>query len=328
MYQENKNIKFLKLKDLFNKNVKECNIFVLLILAVMVISFFGATSYAIFTREVSGTGSIKMVVGKLEMKPTLKNSITAQGVVSDGAGLYSSTETNDGSATYYYHGAVENNYVSFAGYTWRVIRINEDGTVRLIMQDGINDNARHYFSSTGSSGANDYKTMYYTENNVEFGVMKMLEDWYSSKLASYDSFIVTSTYCEQAKVKSDAYLSSGSATMEVFSSYTPDFKCKEDGNEKGIVTSKIGLISVDEVLYAGGTFDTTTDFYLANGNHFWTMSPAGSGSSESSAWSFVNCQLTGMPLYFRCLLYPVISLKSNLLVSGSGKADDMWIIQS
>ena len=84
MYQENKNIKFLKLKDLFNKNVKECNIFVLLILAVMVISFFGATSYAIFTREVSGTGSIKMVVGKTETGPSLASKILAQGVVSSG----------------------------------------------------------------------------------------------------------------------------------------------------------------------------------------------------------------------------------------------------
>ena len=27
--------------------------------------------------------------------------------------------------------AVKNNYVSFAGFTWRIVRINEDGTIRI-----------------------------------------------------------------------------------------------------------------------------------------------------------------------------------------------------
>ena len=55
-------------------------------------------------------------------------------------GLYKSTATNTGDATYYFRGAVENNYVKFAGQTWRIVRVNEDGTIRIIMQDGINNN--------------------------------------------------------------------------------------------------------------------------------------------------------------------------------------------
>ena len=45
---------------------------------------------------------------------------------------YTNTNTEDNKTTYYFRGAVENNYVSFAGFYWRIIRINEDGTVRLI----------------------------------------------------------------------------------------------------------------------------------------------------------------------------------------------------
>ena len=75
---------YKKISSFLGKNVKECNIFVLLILAFLIISFFGATSYAIFTREVSGTGSIKMVVGKTETGPSLASKILAQGVVSSG----------------------------------------------------------------------------------------------------------------------------------------------------------------------------------------------------------------------------------------------------
>ena len=47
---------------------------------------------------------------------------------------YTNTNTEDGKTVYYYRGAVENNYVYFAGYYWRIIRINEDGSVRLIYQ--------------------------------------------------------------------------------------------------------------------------------------------------------------------------------------------------
>lgn len=34
--------------------------------------------------------------------------------------------------SYYYRGAVRNNYVSFAGFLWRIIRRNGDGSVRMI----------------------------------------------------------------------------------------------------------------------------------------------------------------------------------------------------
>ena len=45
-------------------------------------------------------------------------------------GLYASSD-NDGS-TYYYRGNVKNNYVSFAGYIWRIVRVNGNGSVRMI----------------------------------------------------------------------------------------------------------------------------------------------------------------------------------------------------
>ena len=39
---------------------------------------------------------------------------------------------DDEGENYYYRGAVKNNYVSFAGFIWRIIRRNGDGSVRLI----------------------------------------------------------------------------------------------------------------------------------------------------------------------------------------------------
>mgnify|MGYP003301165685 CR=1 FL=1 len=59
---------------------------------------------------------------------------------TDASGLYKSTATNDGSPTYYFRGNVTNNYVDFAGFTWRIVRINEDGSVRLILDTPISVN--------------------------------------------------------------------------------------------------------------------------------------------------------------------------------------------
>ena len=61
-----------------------------------------------------------------------------------GSGLYKA-EDNDGDS-YYYRGAVSNNYVLFAGITWRIVRINGDGTIRIIMQDS---SLRDIFNTAG-----------------------------------------------------------------------------------------------------------------------------------------------------------------------------------
>ena len=45
-------------------------------------------------------------------------------------GLYMAED--DEGESYYYRGAVRNNYVSFAGFIWRIIRRNGDGSIRMI----------------------------------------------------------------------------------------------------------------------------------------------------------------------------------------------------
>ena len=67
---------------------------------------------------------------------TAKTNINAKGTpdfsktATTDEGLYMSED--DEGASYYYRGAVKNNYVSFAGFTWRIIRRNGDGSIRMI----------------------------------------------------------------------------------------------------------------------------------------------------------------------------------------------------
>ena len=51
-------------------------------------------------------------------------------VATTDEGLYMAED--DEGESYYYRGAVKNNYVSFAGFIWRIIRRNGDGSIRMI----------------------------------------------------------------------------------------------------------------------------------------------------------------------------------------------------
>ncbi len=256
--------------------------------------------------------------------PTLT---TSSNNTSDASGLYSSTATNTGNPTYYFRGNVENNYVSFAGFTWRIVRINEDGTVRIIMQDGINGNASIAFNSN----YNNYSYMYYTNSQAK----AVLESWYQTNIGSkadLASNVATGNYyCEQAKSKYGDGATSGSATMTTYNEYTPDFKCVTDGNGKGMVNSNVGLITYDEVIYAGGYYNTNnSNYYLYNSSiNWWTMSSAGFSGSGSNVWCATITGIIGNGYVNTSgSLRPVLNLKSSVQISsGDGTKDNPFVVE-
>ena len=269
-------------------------------------------------QNVSIFGKIYQTTGDF---PTLTTSSNNS---KDDNGLYKSTDTNSGKPTYYFRGNVENNYVSFAGFTWRIVRINEDGTIRIVMQDGINNNARYAFNS------NNY--MYYSDSTIK----SLLTSWYNTNIVSkgYDSYVaVGNYYCEQSKVKYDrSDVTTGKSDAVTYVNYTPDFKCVTDGNGKGVVTDSVGLITYDEVSYAGGYFDKNNNtIYLNIGKYFWTMTPVGLiKNSYYSQWcvtSSGSISGNGSGDTTNNIVRPVINLKSDTQVSGTGTSSDPFVVQ-
>ena len=84
---------------------------------------------------------------------------------------------DDEGTSYYYRGAVRNNYVSFAGFIWRIISRNGDGSVRLIYSGKST-------SDTGTSvtiGNSQYNSKYWNpayvgyKYNENFHFMKVMK---------------------------------------------------------------------------------------------------------------------------------------------------------
>ena len=122
-------------------------------------------------------------------------------VATTDEGIYKAED--DWGDSYYFRGAVTNNYVKFAGYYWRIVRINGDGSIRIIYDgtsahangessddrqiqvssynSSYNDNA-YVGYMYGSTGANSYAATHANNNNST--IKGVLDNWYTINIAN------------------------------------------------------------------------------------------------------------------------------------------------
>ncbi len=237
---------------------------------------------------------------------TLNNAILTNNEVNEGTPNFASTATTDEGVyktednlgtSYYFRGAVTNNYVQFAGYYWRIIRINGDGSIRIIY-DGTSAHANVASSSdrqTGTSAYNSsYNYSYYvgytyqtgsqrpsTQNSGTASTIKgVLDNWYQTNIANQgldEQVVSTPGFCNDRNTASgSSWVASGStfyyaARERLQTNKTPTLECS---NTNDIYTTKVGLITADEVSMAGGVYGKNNrSYYLYTGQFYWTMSP-------------------------------------------------------
>ena len=122
-------------------------------------------------------------------------------------GIYAAQD--DYGTSYYFRGAVENNYVKFAGYYWRIIRINGDGTIRLIY-DGTSAHANGESSTDRQIGTSRFNSTY--GDNASVGYMMGIDNECASttscsgstRTTSYEQ-ATTNTYNSTIKTYIDSW---------------------------------------------------------------------------------------------------------------------------
>ena len=267
-----------------------------------------------------------------------------------GSGLYK-TEDDDGTS-YYFRGAIDNNYVSFANQLWRIVRINGDGSIRLIKSESIGaskfneqaelskyagftyDNASACTKSSPCiSSFNSSSSTFSNNKTVTSSTIKStLENWYKNNLASYDSKIALSSFCNDTSytVVEDGY-SYGARNRTVSS--ISSLKCPDTSETYGgYYKLKIGLLNVDESNFAGLAFadaQSTNYIYHSLSNGWYTMSP-GSWSDDKS-YLFFNFQgqyVIAEKITSERGVYPVINLNSNVdITGGNGTESNPFVVK-
>ena len=268
----------------------------------------------------------------------------------NGKGLYyTSTNTEGNKVTYYFRGAVENNYVSFANNTWRIVRINEDGTVRLIKQDSIgtskfnssSNDAAYVGYMYGTPSSTTYEATHANTNSST--IKTALDTWYQNNLVNYSSLIADSGFCGDRSLSSGTGIGTTSTKYGAYgrlnTNKTPQFKCPQSNdlyttatsaNGNKALTYPIGLITADEVAYAGGRYtEVNKSYYLVNGGSFWAMSPFGS-TSGANVWRVTPAgDLDGGDVDFGLGVRPAINLKSTVKATGGdGTSSNPYVIKT
>ena len=233
-------------------------------------------------------------------------------------------DTNQG-RTYYFAGAPTDNWVYFAGFYWRIIRINEDGSLRIIY-NGTNPNQTGEDLQIGTSNFNDeYNDNAYvgymygtpggltyaeTHANINDSTIKVvLDEWYEKNLLNYAEYISTEAgFCGDRTPSTSEETSNGlggtgtiqtyyGAYIRLITNSSPSYECNDNdlftvsSSSKGnkALDYPIGLITADEVKYAGSGRSSANNnkYFLYTGNNYWTMTPSWLLLSRSAAGFFV-----------------------------------------
>ncbi len=249
--------------------------------------------------------------------------------------------------SYYWRGAATTNYLKFAGYCWRIVRINGDGTLRIIY-DGTTCHNNGEITTDNLALTNirynipynrsEYVGWTYTEglqrpvNNNEgtpSNAKIKLEEWYNQNLSSYDSKIANGKYCNNREVINSSWSSQSENDFnyegaEKVSNPNQNLTCSNDD----IYKLKIGLITVEEAINAGVRHNNTSS-YLHNGQYYWTMTPQKYHSKKTWVYVVDAGGFIGGPGVQddRCGLRPVINLIPTISISGgNGTINNPYII--
>ncbi len=308
----------------------------------------------------------------LEYKTLSSNKNFKEAVVS-------STEDDYGTS-YYFRGAVKNNYVEFANKCWRIVRINGDGTIKLVLHNNnteeqanpcafsvynsnaaiietgkfnteTNDNAYVGFMY-GTAGSNDYSSTH--ENTNKSTILTNLETWYKNNLISYENKIADTIWCSDknniANTNFDPWGENPNGlgyaqNVTYYSSVQrlldnnnhaggtgPSLKCS---GELSKITGKIGLLTVDEIVFTGyNATHVNPSAYLQENLYdgWWTITPSDFDDGKAYVWAVFG---SGGSLGPRDVNFsiehgirPAIALTSSTTISGgTGTSEDPYIIQ-
>ena len=329
-----------------------------------------------------------------------KTSPSFASIETSNAGMYSYTEGTG--KTYYYRGAVDNNWVKYGKFKedqlvyrgfytdtsntyngsyidyptlaecqnsssynykckevtyahkgddmyWRIIRVDKDNKIKMIYAGSKAPSENTKVAITGANtnmGFTAYNNKYdkaeyvgfqYTEGSqrgttTNSTIKTYLDNWYTKYFNENigTSRFVKSTFCNDRNTSS-TWASNGSNfeyapyTRLSSSTPTPTFEC----NPADVVTNNLGLITADEIVFAGGKYNTNNSaFYLNNNNAYWTGSPEVFVDGYSIVFGLYP---DGGPdygyVYDRYFAARgVISLSSESKLLGSGTYSDVYTV--
>ena len=252
---------------------------------------------------------------------------------------------------------------------WRIIRTNADGSIKLLYAGTSPDTIEGYigkgaFNSTINSpkyvgymyGENDDTLVNARTNTNNSTIKTAIDNWYASNMTSYTKYLsTTAVYCNDRTEQTAGTYNTGSTTFyyapraRAYTNYTPTYDCTEVSdafsvdNTSAKLTYPIALMTVDEIMYAGGKvvegLTSPYTWYYNNGANgsitgytsWWLLSPDYWDRSNAGVFyvsgSILPGELSSRNVDYATGVRPAISLKSCIKTSGGdGSATNPYTI--
>ena len=317
------------------------------------------------------------VLTRTSFSSTVKNTTT--GTIYKSA---NESQYDDFGEVYYFAGKPTDNWFQFGTNSsgqplyWRIVRINGDGTIRLIYNgtstaqtgDSTMINTSQAFNSSYN---NNMYVGYMYQSGQPHGlttnsrIKTTLDNWYLSNLADEAEYLDGNAgFCGDRYPSTSGSSSNGSggtgATTTYYGAYirlvnskNPSFKCTDKDNdlyttpgssegngalkvtpsENDSTPTPIGLITADEVAFAGGVNGSSnSSYYLYNNAYYWTMSPHRFTGDAYVFYVWLDGRLDGYLestyVTIKLGVRPVINLRSDIPLTGSGTTSDPFRLVS
>ncbi len=178
------------------------------------------------------TDNVKKIISQLDTTgkcPTLNEDGSVSVTAVEATNGYLCKAKDAYGDSYYYRGNVTNNYVKFADKYWRIVRINGDGTVRVIY-DGTSAHANGESSSDrqigtsafnssyndnayvgymyGTTGASTYAAAHANTNDSTIKVY--IDNWYKTNIlgTANEQYLADNIFCNDRSISSNKSSSS------------------------------------------------------------------------------------------------------------------------
>ena len=250
---------------------------------------------------------------------------------------------------------------------WRIIRTNADGSIKLLYAGTSPDTEKAYIGmSAFNTTYNDpmyvgykYGTTGSQENNRlntnDSTIKTYVDNWYKNNLTDYTKYLSNdAVYCNDRNLASGQTYSTTNyfyyaSSERIKTNKQPTYNCTNMSdafsvnNTSAKLNYPVGLMSIDELSYAGGqagkSLTTPYAWYYTNANgessygsaQFWALSPYVWDGPLSRVWyvygfdrpGYLSSGLVDNSLAVR----PSVSLSScNLISRGNGSPENPYLV--
>ena len=251
---------------------------------------------------------------------------------------------------------------------WRIIRTNADGSIKLLYAGTSPDTEKAYIGMSEFNTTYDdpmyagykYGTTGSLENNRlntnDSTIKTYIDNWYKNNLTAYTKYLSKdAVYCNDRNLASGQTYSTTSnfdyASWErIGTNKQPTYNCTNMSdafsvnNTSAKLDYPIGLMTIDELSYAGGEFYTKLTapyaWYYTNANGESIISNSSSVSLSPVVWNETDSRVwrwygsdtpgsldAGLSVDISFAVRPSVSLSScNLISRGDGSPENPYVI--